>query len=72
MKKYVILDKDEVSSIKFADVLEHSEETLRYKLDGSQTFVKFVGEIPSWLEGKTIYENEEFISLLNNSDNGWI
>ena len=72
MKKYVILDKDEVSSIKFADVLEHSEETLRYKLDGSQTFVKFVGEIPSWLEGKTIYENEEFISLLNNSDNGWV
>ena len=72
MKKYVILDKDEVSSIKFGDVLEHSEETLRYKLDGSQTFVKFVGEIPSWLEGKTIYENEEFISLLNNSDNGWI
>jgi hypothetical protein len=72
MKKYVILDKDEVSSIKFSDVLEHNEETLRYKLDGSQTFVKFVGETPSWLEGKTIYNNEEFISLLNNSDNGWI
>tara|TARA_R100001443_G_scaffold109165_1_gene120314 strand:- start:2316 stop:2534 length:219 start_codon:yes stop_codon:yes gene_type:complete len=72
MRKYVILYKDEVSSIKFGDVLEHSEETLRYKLDGSQTFVKFVGETPSWLEGKTIYENEEFISLLNNSDNGWI
>ena len=40
-RKYVIIDKDEVSSVDFSKVLETSADTLRYSLDGSKTFVKY-------------------------------
>ena len=72
MRKYVIINRDEVESIDFSQVLETNENTLRYKLDGSQTFVKFEGDTPSFLEGKTTYTLDNMRSILNNPDNGWI
>ena len=61
---YCIVESGDVSSIDFNQVLETSASTLRYSLDGSQTFVKFVGDTPSFLEGKTTYTNAEMLTIL--------
>ena len=54
-RKYVIINASEVGSVEFSQVLEPSASTLRYSLDDSQTFVKFDGDTPSFLSGKTQY-----------------
>ncbi len=67
-RKYVIIDASEVSSIDFTQVNETSADTLRYSLDETQTFVKFDGDTPSFLEGKTQYNHNEMVSILNSID----
>lgn len=64
MRNYVIIDASEVSSVDFNQVLETSPSTLRYNLAGSQTFVKFEGDTPSFLAGKTAYDRSEMLTLL--------
>ena len=71
-KKYVIIEKNYVDSIDFQHVLETSKATLRYNLDGTKTIVKFIGEVPSFLEGDVIYSHSEILEIINNPDNGWI
>ena len=71
-KKYVIIDKEEIEAVDFKKVIETSASTLRYSLDGSQTIIKFIGEIPSFLDGDKIYSHSEIIQVINNPDNGWI
>ena len=68
MKKYVIINAGEVSSIDFSKVLETSANTLRYSLDNTKTFVKFKGSTPSFLSGKTQYDHGEIIQILQGSD----
>ena len=68
MKKYVIINANEVSSIDFNKVLETSAATLRYSLDKSKTLVKFKGSTPSFLNGKTQYNNSQMIEILQGSD----
>tara|TARA_S200002703_G_scaffold90028_1_gene77679 strand:- start:395 stop:625 length:231 start_codon:yes stop_codon:yes gene_type:complete len=63
-RKYVIINADEVSSVDFSQVEETSESTLRYSLDNSQTFVKFEGDTPSFLDGKTQYSHSEILAIL--------
>ena len=63
-RKYVIIDASDVSSIDFDQVMETSADTLRYSLDGSQTFVKFDGTTPSFLDGKTQYTHSEILTIL--------
>jgi len=67
-RKYVIIDASEVSAVDFNEVLETSPTTLRYSLDGSQTFVKYEGETPSFLEGKTQYSHSEILTILAGED----
>ena len=67
-RKYVIINASEVGSVDFSQVNETSENTLRYSLDGSQTFVKFDGATPSFLEGKTSYTHSEILTILNGED----
>jgi len=62
--KYVIIDASEVSLVDFSQVAEYSENTLGYSLDGSQTIVKFEGELPSFLEGKVIYPYKQIRRIL--------
>tara|TARA_R100000234_G_C4992103_1_gene176072 strand:- start:45 stop:272 length:228 start_codon:yes stop_codon:yes gene_type:complete len=69
-RKYVIMTKDEVASIDFSQVLQTSVDTLRYNNDGTKTFVKFEGDTPSFLDGKTQYTNEEILTELGKSE--WI
>lgn len=70
MRKYVIIDSSEVSSVDFDQVLEGSSETLRYSIDGSKTFVKFDGDTPSFLDGKTQYSHSEILTILEGEE--WV
>ena len=68
MRNYVIIDASEVSSVDFNQVLETSPSTLRYNLAGTQTFVKFDGDTPSFLEGKTALDRSEMLAVLATED----
>jgi hypothetical protein len=63
-RNYVIIEASEVSSVDFDQVLETSADTLRYNLAGTKTFVKFEGDTPSFLEGKTAYTHSEMLEIL--------
>lgn len=60
-RKYVIITASEVSSVDFSKVLETSANTLRYNNDNSKTFVKYEGNQPSFLDGKTEYTHDEIL-----------
>ena len=63
-KSYCIINSTDVSSIDFDQVLETSAETLRFSNDGSQTFVKYDGSKPSFLDGKETYTHSEILEIL--------
>ena len=67
-RKYVIINASEVGTIDFSQVHETSADTLRYKLDDSQTFVKFEGSTPSFLSGKTQYNHSQIRTILDGTD----
>ena len=60
-RKYVIITASEVSSVDFSKVLDTSANTLRYNNDNSKTFVKYEGDQPSFLDGKTEYTHDEIL-----------
>ncbi len=64
MRTYVIINSSDVSSVNFNEVVEDSADTLRYSVDGTKTFVKFNGDTPSFLEGKTQYTHSEILAEL--------
>ena len=66
-RKYVIINTSETGSIDFSQVNETSVDTLRFNLSGSQTFVKFDGDTPSYLDGKTQYSHSEILTILTGS-----
>ena len=65
-RTYVIIDSSLVESedFDFSQVLETSASTLRFSVDGTKTFVKFVGEVPSFLEGLTLRNHDEIRAVL--------
>ena len=69
-RKYVIINASEVGLVDFSQVHETSANTLRYSLDDSQTFVKFDGDTPSFLSGKTQYNHSQIRTILNGTD--WV
>jgi len=70
-KKYVILNSTEVSSINFSQVQETSTDTLRWNIDQTKTFVKFEGDTPSFLTGKTQYTNDQMLVMLDDVNGEW-
>lgn len=73
-RQYVILNATEAQAIEFDDVLETSSETLRWNNPDEETrktFVKYEGDTPAWLEGKTTYTQAEMLNILNNPDGEW-
>ena len=70
-RKYVIIGKDDVSSVDFSKVIETSADTLRYSNDGNKTFVKYEGNKPSFLTGKTVYNHSEILAILREVDGEW-
>ena len=71
MRKYVIIDSSDIGSVDFSQVLETSAETLRYNNEDTKTFVKFEGDTPTFLDGKTQYTYSEILAILNNVDGEW-
>ena len=63
-RKYTIISKDDVAFIDFDQVLEGNESHLHYSLDGTKTLVKYRGEQPSFLSGKTEYDHAEILTIL--------
>jgi len=67
-RKYVIINASEVSSVNFSQVIETSADTLKWSLDGEQTFVKFdidnIRATPSFLSGKTQYNHSQIRTIL--------
>ena len=65
MATYVILDTteitDEDSVIDFSQLLNRSASMLRYSLDDSKAVVKYNGDQPSFLNGKTTYTHAEIL-----------
>jgi|TARA_R110000824_G_scaffold357239_2_gene544647 hypothetical protein len=70
-RKYVIINSSDVSSIDFSQVEETSTNTLRWNIDETKTFVKFEGDTPNFLTGKTQYNHEEILTILNDINGGW-
>ena len=69
---YVIINREYVESVDFQQVIETSASTLRYSIDGNKTIVKFIGDVPTFLEGETTYSHSEIIEIINDPNNGWI
>ena len=67
-RKYVIINASEVGTVDFSQVNETSASTLRYSNDDSQTFVKFDGDTPSFLSGKTQYNHSQIRTILDGED----
>lgn len=61
MRTYCIINSNEVVSVDFDQVAETSADTLRYSVDGSKFVVKYEGDTPSFLEGKTQYTHSEIL-----------
>ena len=61
---YVIIESSDVEEVRFEDVMESSESTLRWNIAGTQTFVKFEGDTPDFLDGKTQYNHSEILAIL--------
>jgi hypothetical protein len=64
MRKYVIINTSDLSTVDFNQVLEADETKLRYSVDGTKTFVKYEGDQPLSLTGKTEYTNSEILTIL--------
>jgi hypothetical protein len=65
MRKYVIINADEVNSVDFNQVLNTSANMLRWSLDDTKTIIKYEGTQPFFLLGKTEYTHEEILSILS-------
>ena len=59
-RTYVILPASEVEGADFSGVMQSGDlAELRYSLDGTKTVLKWIGEAPTWLAGKTQFNHEE-------------
>jgi hypothetical protein len=70
MATYVILDTTEITEIvdgekieliDFSQLLNRNSSMLRYSLDDSKAVVKYNGDQPSFLNGKTTYTHAEIL-----------
>ena len=73
-RNYVIFATSETGSIDFTEVLETSAETLRLSVDGTKTFVKYEGDMPTSVSSLTTkegpYTHSEILTILAGEE--WI
>jgi hypothetical protein len=71
-RKYVVVFVSELDQIDFSQVLETSAETVRRSVDGTLTFVKYEGEMPSSIAALTNksqeFNHEQFLIILAGPD----
>ena len=72
MVTYVILNTteitDEESVIDFSKLMNRNAAMLRYSVDRSKALVKYNGDQPSFLNGKTTYTHSEIKVEIAKSD----
>ena len=72
MVTYVIIDTteitDENSVIDFSKLINRNAAMLRYSIDRSKALVKYSGEQPSFLSGKTTYTHDEIKVEMTKSE----
>ena len=69
--KYAILNTSDIGTVDFSKVKQTDANSVRKTLDGSKFMVKFEGDTPDFLDGVTLYTNQEIIEIIWNIDNGW-
>ena len=69
--KYAILNTSDINTVDFSKVKQTDANSVRKTLDGSKFMVKFEGDTPNFLDGVTLYTNQEMIEIFWNIDNGW-
>jgi hypothetical protein len=69
---YIIFDVSELNLIDYNQVIEHSPETLRYSIDGTKTFIKWIGNDPDFISAlvskSVIYNNEDMMNILHTDE----
>jgi hypothetical protein len=69
---YIIFNVSELDLIDFNQVIENSLETLRYSIDGTKTFVKWIGNEPMFISElvskSIIYNNEDMMDILHTDE----
>lgn len=69
---FMIFNVNELDKIDFNQILETSTETLRTSADETKTFIKWQGEIPTFIDELTTkegpYTYEEMINILNGEE----
>ena len=68
LNKTDIVDSDNEVLIDFSKLLNRSNDMLRYSLDGTKAVVKYKGEQPDFLDGKTTYTHAEILVEMAKSD----
>jgi hypothetical protein len=72
-RKFMIFNMSELPMIDFTQVCETSQDTLRFSVDGTKTFVKWDSiEIPSSVDSLTtkegLYTYEEMLTILSTPE----
>jgi hypothetical protein len=71
-RNFMIFSTSETGSIDFSEVLETSAETLRVSVDGSKSFVKWDGDIPTSVSSLTTkegpYTHQQILTILTGSE----
>ena len=65
---YTILNTEELDSVNFDEVLETSANTIRDNNANTEFLLKFEGNTPSFLEGKTLYDYNGIMEILNSPE----
>ena len=69
--KYAILNTSDINTVDFSKIKQARAADVRKTLDGTKFIVKFEGNTPDFLDGVTLYTNQEIIEILCDVDNGW-
>jgi hypothetical protein len=67
-RKYVIIAKTEKDNINFDDILTSSFDGAREDISGNNILLSYIGDTPSFLEGKTTYTESDIKTVMNSSD----
>jgi len=70
--EYLIIPSTEVPKVDFSQICETSAETLRFSVDQTKTFIKWDGEVPTFivdiLDAEGPYTNSEILEILSGPE----
>lgn len=67
-RKWVILTSSEAENIDFSKVCETNRDSMRWTNDGSKCFVKYDGNKPSFLSGKSTLNHSQMATELEKEE----